>query len=563
MAFVLLSAIMLGAATGCNKDKTKEDGDISYTVKFENKGGQPKPDDQIVKKDEKVTRPTDPTLSGYYFAGWTKTDNGSDLWDFDNDVVTANITLYARWSFEAVYTVSFEPAGGAPKPADQILKKGEKVMEPNPAPTREYYILEGWSRSSNPASALWNFDNETVEEEMTLHARWKLDDNAIAAVDEARIGAGDGRVKIVMTISTPLIQTVKISWTGQETGSKTIEINLATGIFEEYISLPEGEYTFELTGINSAEKESDPLILDGRSLGSAYKATLFPKGVALLGANPGETVLSCDVNVAPGIKSIKIWEPGNSSDTPDMDVTQRTTIPNITTTTGYSYQTVYVYDDMEVDEFLSDKANATSVSGLTKNTSMLMAHSDDLTLINGGTDGQAINILNGNYTDRYHSRPSPGYGPPGMTHFFTLDFGKQVTVSHFVMWAVTGDGLLACGAITLGHDNRMPTRFCLFTRSDAPPNGGLLARTPEADAVDGEGWTTVDGWTKLGEFESDVTKRVQAFEIPEPVAGQYFLFNIIEVGGEIQLANCTTTPNNAPGLNYNYSVLAEIDIFEK
>ncbi|MCH5164733.1 MAG: InlB B-repeat-containing protein, partial [Clostridiales bacterium] len=38
-----------------------------------------------------------PTKYGYDFIGWCKDAEGKDLWDYDNDVVTDNMTLYAGW----------------------------------------------------------------------------------------------------------------------------------------------------------------------------------------------------------------------------------------------------------------------------------------------------------------------------------------------------------------------------------------------------------------------------------------------------------------------------------
>ena len=46
----------------------------------------------------KITKPADPTRSGYNFGGWYKDAGCSKAWDFENDAVTASITLYAKWT---------------------------------------------------------------------------------------------------------------------------------------------------------------------------------------------------------------------------------------------------------------------------------------------------------------------------------------------------------------------------------------------------------------------------------------------------------------------------------
>lgn len=79
-----------------------------FTVTFVTDGGNPIPENQLVTGGEKVTKPTEPTkandISGLYlktppefctFDGWY---NGETKWDFDTNIVTANITLKAKWS---------------------------------------------------------------------------------------------------------------------------------------------------------------------------------------------------------------------------------------------------------------------------------------------------------------------------------------------------------------------------------------------------------------------------------------------------------------------------------
>jgi len=47
----------------------------------------------------KLTAPTPaPSETGYVFGGWYKNDECTTPWDFANDTVTANTTLFAKWS---------------------------------------------------------------------------------------------------------------------------------------------------------------------------------------------------------------------------------------------------------------------------------------------------------------------------------------------------------------------------------------------------------------------------------------------------------------------------------
>jgi len=82
--------------------KTKGGGgggdDEYFTVKLDSKGGS-YVQEKIVKKGEKVSRPSDPTRDNYDFVGWSTADNStSSLWNFSNGTVEADMTLYARWT---------------------------------------------------------------------------------------------------------------------------------------------------------------------------------------------------------------------------------------------------------------------------------------------------------------------------------------------------------------------------------------------------------------------------------------------------------------------------------
>ena len=71
---------------------------------------------------------------------------------------------------EETFTVQFDSKGGS-FVAIQTVKKGEKVSRPSD-PTRDNYDFVGWSTADNSTSSLWDFNNGTVEADMTLYARW-------------------------------------------------------------------------------------------------------------------------------------------------------------------------------------------------------------------------------------------------------------------------------------------------------------------------------------------------------------------------------------------------------
>ena len=74
-----------------------------YTVSFDARGGTTVPS-VLTAQNKTMVAPSDPERAGFTFAGWYKDAACTQAWDFAKDVVTADMTLYAKWS----------AAGGAP-----------------------------------------------------------------------------------------------------------------------------------------------------------------------------------------------------------------------------------------------------------------------------------------------------------------------------------------------------------------------------------------------------------------------------------------------------------------
>ncbi len=77
-------------------------GTTTYTVKFETNGGS-KIANQYVAQNEKAVQPDAPTKHGFTFAGWYLDKELTKEYDF-NTLITANITLYAKWIDEPTKT---------------------------------------------------------------------------------------------------------------------------------------------------------------------------------------------------------------------------------------------------------------------------------------------------------------------------------------------------------------------------------------------------------------------------------------------------------------------------
>jgi len=141
-----------------------------HTVSFDSNGGS-EVAVQTVTHGGKVKKPDDPVKSGYIFEGWYKDSGLSARWDFVNDTVTADITLYAKWKENrpGTFTVSFNSNGGSAI-SNRPVESGGKVKKPDD-PVRKGYTFAGWYKDS-ALSAGWDFDVDTVTADITLYAKW-------------------------------------------------------------------------------------------------------------------------------------------------------------------------------------------------------------------------------------------------------------------------------------------------------------------------------------------------------------------------------------------------------
>lgn len=77
-----------------------------YTVSFDTDGGSTV-ESQTVVTGNKATKPTsNPTKDGYNFKGWYKDSAHTNEFDFENDTITENTTIYARFDEPELLSVS-------------------------------------------------------------------------------------------------------------------------------------------------------------------------------------------------------------------------------------------------------------------------------------------------------------------------------------------------------------------------------------------------------------------------------------------------------------------------
>lgn len=171
------------------------------TVHFESNGGS-EVEEQTVRYGEKVVKPENPTREGYVFAGWYRDIDRTEPWDFDQDTVAGNMTLFAKWTADvavppaetsdenswcwwlvlALLTlilllvllfprkkVTFNSMGGSEIKSKLTRKNGKLKAPKDPRMRRK--VFSGWYK--DPACTMrWNFEQDKVTEDITLYAKW-------------------------------------------------------------------------------------------------------------------------------------------------------------------------------------------------------------------------------------------------------------------------------------------------------------------------------------------------------------------------------------------------------
>lgn len=155
----------------------------TYTVSFDSNGGSDVEAQQVAYGDT-VSKPSDPTLDGYMFQGWTL---DGDPYDFTQPV-TSTITLKALWSKNTPvakkHTVTFDTGKGS-KVDSRTVKEGGPVTKPD-NPTREGYTFNGWLLGDVP----YDF-TQPVMQDLTLTASWTKNKNVYTVRFDLNGGEGD------------------------------------------------------------------------------------------------------------------------------------------------------------------------------------------------------------------------------------------------------------------------------------------------------------------------------------------------------------------------------------
>lgn len=192
--FITLVMILI---TACTNDGSK------VTINFETNGGQMV---QSIEYDGKtnIKMPVEPTKEGFEFLGW--------YWDKDileepftnetlkNKKISKEVTVYAKWKEKALtYKVTYDTDGGSDI-QDIFVNKGNKIGLPETSKTGQKIV--GFYTSS-AFDVEWNFATDVINEDITLYAKWSVDQFTISFISNEGSNVDDIKLDYNSVVTKP------------------------------------------------------------------------------------------------------------------------------------------------------------------------------------------------------------------------------------------------------------------------------------------------------------------------------------------------------------------------
>lgn len=147
----------------------------THTVRFDLNGhGGIAPSDLTAASGAAIAAPAAPTDASYDFGGWYRDAACRNAWNFANDRVTQDMTLYAKWTLKGslpsgCYRIRFDANGGTVEPAEMTTGTDGKLSH-LPVPTRSGYLFEGWFTAAQGGTEIKR--QHTFGANKTVYAHW-------------------------------------------------------------------------------------------------------------------------------------------------------------------------------------------------------------------------------------------------------------------------------------------------------------------------------------------------------------------------------------------------------
>ena len=161
----------------------------ALTITYNSQGGSAVSSGSVNTAASISAAPTAPTRAGYAFAGWSATDTGTAVTFPHAHGQTADFTLFAKWSANAL-TITYDSKSGSAVSSGTV-NTGASISVAPTAPTRTGYTFAGWSATDTGTAVTFpHAHGQTAN--FTLFAKWTGNTNTITYDSKGGAAVADG-----------------------------------------------------------------------------------------------------------------------------------------------------------------------------------------------------------------------------------------------------------------------------------------------------------------------------------------------------------------------------------
>lgn len=225
-------------------------------------------EEEYYKEFSKITEPVLNGKEGYTFAGWYTSNQVMDettKWNFEEDVVTGDTILYAKWN-PNTYKVTFQPGRGQV----DVTQKDVVFDQPYgklPIPVLTGYTFVGWYTDLEEGVKVGEDTTYMIADHSALYAKYEA--NTYTVTFDANGGRSDITEKEVRyeesygELPIPILAGGEfLGWYTQKEGGSKIEENTKVMLLEDQILYAHWNYAYT-TENPTANIENDALLEPG------------------------------------------------------------------------------------------------------------------------------------------------------------------------------------------------------------------------------------------------------------------------------------------------------------
>ncbi|MCQ2342893.1 MAG: InlB B-repeat-containing protein, partial [Paludibacteraceae bacterium] len=213
-----------------------------YDVTFDLQGHGSAIAKQTIDYNGTVTKPTDPTATGYTFGDWYKEAACSNAWDFSTDIVQANCTLYAKWTAKQTNITLNANTEHHGSTGSSVTATYDAVLPDfTPCTPASGYSLDGYFTAATGGTKVINANGTlvaSVSGYTDANSKWKKEDASLTLYAQYTAKPATGititgdatEVEVGQTISftaslEPSDCLETITWSSERDENATVESN--------------------------------------------------------------------------------------------------------------------------------------------------------------------------------------------------------------------------------------------------------------------------------------------------------------------------------------------------